>query len=675
MKQGYLRNGLICLLTACMLAVLISCGVGDGGGAAAGGGTAGGITGGTGGAGTGGDTGTTQTAVKITLDASPKSVKSGGGEAGKSTFRATVKDIYNARIPNQTVYFKADGGDLDKFSAKTGENGEDAEMTFSSGSNALNGIVTVTASNKNDFSNCAPKTDLCDMMPVIIYGTSLTKTTTATNLTTDGSEKDQLTITAIDANGNSIRNATLTFSSTSFDGGAVDISANTKVTNVYGQATVTVTGKTAGKVQVKAMVTPVDPMAPETSVTQDYTIITPANIVTIDQLVSGTGSTVNFNDLINSTYYMQTTDTVAIKVSAPASAKVRFAASRGSFDGNGNMVENNPNPVAGKFQATFSCTIAGFATIEVTDATNNSNTAALNVFVSAPLGPAPQIKLESSSANLPPSTGGVVNTVKLKATVTTSIGERVAGVPVSFSIAGNATGGKEFISPLTVLTDGSGLAITTFTSGELGSIGPGVTVQANLASAGYTGVMAQASIFITGTPGSVAIGRGTLVTDINVGYRLPIVVMVADSEGHAVPNRTVSIKLWPSRYATGTWSFTINPVTGSKMWVAARTSINPNEDLDEDTIRDTGEDVNGDGELTPPNSAAGVIPTTVTTDLEGKTIFELIYAKGYAYWIEDRLIATIEVGGTETTSTVFFWLLPTKEDVEAGFVFDSPFGP
>ncbi|MEK6654841.1 MAG: hypothetical protein AABY92_06820, partial [Thermodesulfobacteriota bacterium] len=44
MKQGYLRNGLICLLTACMLAVLISCGVGDGGGAAAGGGATDGTT-------------------------------------------------------------------------------------------------------------------------------------------------------------------------------------------------------------------------------------------------------------------------------------------------------------------------------------------------------------------------------------------------------------------------------------------------------------------------------------------------------------------------------------------------------------------------------------------------------------------------------------------------------
>lgn len=673
-KANRLFGILLPVLIIASFGLLIGCGTGGLTDAASTSGTGSGTgTGGTGGTGTGGGAVTSQTAVKIILDASPKSVKSGGGDAGKSTIKATVKDIYNARIPDQTVYFKTDGGDLNTFSAKTGANGEDAEMTFSSGSNSLNGIVTVTASSKNDFSNCSPKTDLCDMMPVIIYGTSLTKATTATNLTTDGSVKDQLEITAIDANGNPIRNATLTFSSTSLDGGAVEISANTKVTDTYGKASVTVTGKIAGKVTVKAMVTPVDPMAPETSVTQDYTIITPANIVTIDQLVSGTGSTVNFSDLINSTYYMETADTVTVKASAPASAKVRFATSRGSFDGIGNMVENDPNPVAGKFEATFSCTIAGFATIEVTDATNNSNTAALNVFVSAPLGPAPQIKLESSSANLPPSTGGVVNTVKLTATVTTSIGEKVAGVPVSFSISGNATGGKEFISPLTVLTDGTGRAITTFTSGALGSIGQGVTVQANLAS--DSSVYARTSIFITGTPGSVAIGRGTLLTDINVGYRLPIVVMVADSEGHAVPNRNVSLKLWPSRYATGTWSFTINPVTGSKMWVATRTSINPNEDLDEDTIRDTGEDVSGDGQLTPPNSAAGVIPTTVMTDLEGKAIFELIYAKEYANWIEDRLTATIEVGGTETTSTVFFWLLVTKDDVDAGFVFDSPFGP
>ena len=112
-----------------------------------------------------------------------------------------------------------------------------------------------------------------------------------------------------------------------------------------------------------------------------------------------------------------------------------------------------------------------------------------------------------------------------------------------------------------------------------------------------------------------------------------------------------------------------------KIFTGTRTSTPDNTDTNKNTIRDPGEVVNIDGQLIPPNSAAGVIPTTVTTDLEGKAIFNLIYAKEYAQWIEDSLTATIEVGGTETTSTVLFWLLPTNDDIEAGLVFDSPFGP
>src|SRR3989338_10454028 len=110
-KTNRLFGILLPVLIIAFCGLLLGCGTGGLTDATSTAGTGSGTgtgTGGTGGTGTGGDTGTSQTAVKITLDASPKSVKSGGGEAGKSTIRAPVKDIYNARIPNQTVFFKAD---------------------------------------------------------------------------------------------------------------------------------------------------------------------------------------------------------------------------------------------------------------------------------------------------------------------------------------------------------------------------------------------------------------------------------------------------------------------------------------------------------------------------------------------------------------------------------------
>ena len=615
---------------------------------------------------TGGTSGPTQTADKIVLTPSPFTVKSGGGDTGTSTITATVIDSNKVRVANMKVYFKITegSGDLSAPFAVTGANGEDATVTFSSGSNSLNGNTIIRASTDSGVFKDTT---------VVIYGTTLTKSTDLTNPTNDGTSaaKAKLTITANDARGNPIRDVPITFSSisSSIGGGAVDIynvtgaalTDNTKNTDIYGQAIVTVEGKTSGAVTVKAAVkTSADSMAPETSVTQDYTVVAPADVITIEVPAADT-------------YSMNTTDSVTVIVKASAATTVRFAASQGYFDDVTTKLTTEKPVVAGYASAKFSCTVAGFATIEVSDPNNPSGKDVLTVIASALLGAAPKIKLESSSANLPPSTRGVVNTVKLTATVTNASDERVANIPVAFSIVARSTGGTETMSPLIAVTDGTGRAVTTFTSGDLGSVGQGVTVQASLAS--DSSVTATTSVFITGTPGSVAITRGTKVTDGNTIYSWPISVIVADSEGHAVPNRTVSLKVWPSRYATGTWASAWIGTPPVKTFTGTRTSENPNTDTNQNTIRDPGEIVNADGQLIPPNSAAGVVPTTVMTDSYGKATFDLIYGKEYANWIEDRLTATIEAGGTETSSTVFFWLLATEEDINKGLVFDSPFGP
>jgi hypothetical protein len=656
------------VLIIAFLGLLSGCGTGGLADAPAGSSSSGGTTGGTGGTDTGGTGSTpapTQTADKIVLTPSPFSVKSGGGDTGKSSVTATVIDSNKVRIANMKVYFKITegSGDLSAPFALTGANGEDATVTFSSGSNSLNGNTTIKASTDSGVYKDTT---------VVIYGTTLAKSTDLTNPTNDGTSKAKatLTITANDARGNPIRDVPITFSSISSSGGGTvaiynvtgaALTDSTKNTDVYGKAIVTVEGRISGVVTVKAAVkTPADSVAPETSVTQDYTVVAPADVITIEEPATDT-------------YSMNTTDSVTVKVRASAATTVRFAALQGYFDDDPTILTTVKNVFAGYASAKFSCTVAGFATIEVSDPNNPSGKDVLTVIVSAPLGAAPKIKLESSSANLPPSTGGVVNTVKLTATVTTASDARVANIPVAFSIVAKSTGGTEKISPLIAVTDGTGRVETTFTSGDLGSVGQGVTVQASLAS--DSSVKATTSIFITGTPGSVAIGRGTAVTDGNTYYKWPMVAIVADSGGHAVPNRIVSLKVWPSRYATGTWSYTINPVSGAQMFGYTRTTTQNNEDIDEDTIRDPGEDIHTPGMLTPPNSAAGVVPTTVMTDLEGKATFDLIYGKEYATWIEDRFTASIEVGGTETTSTVYFWLLPTSADVEAGKVFNSPFGP
>ncbi|PIV07130.1 MAG: hypothetical protein COS57_00810, partial [Syntrophobacterales bacterium CG03_land_8_20_14_0_80_58_14] len=316
------------VLIIAFLGLLSGCGTGGLADAPAGSSTGG--TGGTGAGGTGTGTGSgstpapTQTAAKIVLTPSPFSVKSGGGDTGTSTITATVIDSNNVRVANMKVNFKTDIGELSAPFAVTMTNGEDAKVSFSSGSNSLNGNAKITAYTDSGVS---------EWTTVVIYGTTLTKSTDLTNPTNNGTStaKAKLTITANDARGNPLRNVPITFSSISsaIGGGTVAIydyitgaalTDNTKETDRVGQATVTVEGKTTGPVTVKATVkTQPDSLAPETSVTQDYTVIAPASVIAIENPTA---------DMYN----MDTTASVTVLVKASASTTMRFAASRGYFD-------------------------------------------------------------------------------------------------------------------------------------------------------------------------------------------------------------------------------------------------------------------------------------------------------------------------------------------------------
>jgi hypothetical protein len=108
----------------------------------------------------------------------------------------------------------------------------------------------------------------------------------------------------------------------------------------------------------------------------------------------------------------------------------------------------------------------------------------------------------------------------------------------------------------------------------------------------------------------------------------------------------VSLSLWPVTYSSGIF------IDDDAVIFADF----PNEDVNRNLILDAGEDNNFDGELTPPNSAAGTVPSTVTTDENGVSNFNLVYLKASAVWIRDEIMATTLVLGTETSATMVFRL-------------------
>ena len=213
------------------------------------------------------------------------------------------------------------------------------------------------------------------------------------------------------------------------------------------------------------------------------------------------------------------------------------------------------------------------------------------------------------------------------------------------------------------------------------TLNAGETLAAEAAAAGVAVTITAVStaldpgITIGGTAGSVVIGRGSEITVLNATtYALPMSVLVADSNGNAVSGAEVSLSAWPAQYSAGTW-YDEDPDPDTDKFVPYISGTFDNEDLNETTFLDPGEDTNGDGLLTPPNSAAGTLPATktVTTGENGVADFDLIYLKDHANWIIDRIRASTLVLGTETTSSITFRLPYVLEEGEAGDLNDSPY--
>jgi len=566
-------------------------------------------------------------ASTVSLALSQTTVKSDNSDS--ATVTATVLDVNNAALPSITVAFSSTGGQLSASSADTDTNGQ-AQVTFSSGTtDRSNRVVTITAT----VAGIDPR-----QIPVQITGTTLTLSTDTTNLEVGGNETATLTITVKDAGETGIFGAEVAVSVAPASTGAATLALATGytdyTTDVNGTLKVEVTATGAGNVTVNVS-------ALGATASQSYN-------------VGAVGAVFGISSPTTDPYSLLTDTGLTITVSAPTQANVQFATTLGAWDGGADMVVTK-TVSGGSASAVLRSPNAGVATVQVFDAADSSTTDSLKVAISAPSSEASQIALQASATVVAPSAGGVDNTVTLTATVKNTSDEPVSNSPVAFSIT-NPTGGGESISPVIVYTDDYGKATSTFTSGGLSSDREGVRVKASVVPPPAV-TPDTIDIVIGGTAGSVTIGQGTTITSINndTAYQLPMSIMVADSNGNPMSGAEVSLSLWPTQYATGCWVETNGDCVPGNCAITQYLGY-PNEDINSNLILDALEDVNLDGQLTPPNSAAGSLPATVTTDDYGVANFNLIYLKISAAWIEDEITASVLVLGTETQSTYKFWL-------------------
>lgn len=610
------------------------------------------------GTGTGGTTTTPPTAASISVKTSSVSVKSDDSETADVT--ATVLDSGNRAIEGIGVLFSTTGGmiaiptgtsvETDTSGQKrvlTGSDGK-AKVKFSSGtSDQSNRVVTVTAA----------VSAVSISVPVQVVGSKLTMTSTSTNITAAAAPVT-LTVKATDAGENPVYKVPITLA---FEPvvppavqGSATLSATSGTTDVNGVlwaaggAPITVTGTGSGTVRVKAEGL--------------------GAVQTIDYAITGIGTPVfGITAPSGPPFSCDTSSSMTVTVrTSLVGQTVVFSTSLGVWDGGASfMVEKAGGAAGSTVSATLSSAMAGTATVQVYDKSTHSISDNIAIAFYAPAVAAAAIDLQVTPSVVNKSVvGGVSNTATLTATVR-SVGNQVVGdAPVAFSIV-NPAGGGETVFPVVVYTDTYGIAKSTFSSGALstGATASSLIIKATIVG---TALSDTVDIIIGGTAGSVVIGYGNVITeDIHSKYyTLPMAAMVADSSGAPVKNQQVSLSAWPSQYSAVSWF--LDKTLASPIYRPYIAWTSNNEDVNENMIMNAGEDVNGDGFLTPPNSAAGTIPATVITDENGVANFGLTYLKSSANSIVDRIRASTLVLGTETSSSLTFRLPYERTEGDLG---------
>lgn len=615
------------------------------------------------GCGSGAPNGTTAATVAIAslqLSASPATVKS--DNSNLATITITALGAGNVVFPGAVVTLSASTGVLSSGSVTTDSAGK-ATVTFSSGTaSQFNRTATITATAGT----------VTTTLPIPITGSTLSLTTPTSSISTG--TPAVLTATAKDAAGNGVSGQTVNFTIVS---GSGTLSAATATTDSGGVATVNFTATATGTASVRVDWLDSPTGTATVSATQSFTaaaagaafqLITPASSPFAVPL--GTNQAV--------TIYVPAT------ILGTAVANVRFTTSLGSWFSGGAKSVTTAFTAAGNYTQTFVAgSFAGNANLQI-DALNASGailTSAQAVLsLSATVASASQISLSASVTSIAPSTGSTSSTATLTATVKDSSGNPVGNAPVLFELV-NPTGGGEQVTPVTVMTAATatnsvsvGQAQSTFTAGTL------PTTQASQIRASVIGapttISAVTAITVGGTAGSIAIGIGTTITSTNqdTAYRLPVSLLVTDSNGVAVSGAVVSLSIWPASYYKGVRGLKCAPVYASTSGVVA---VFANEDTNENLMLNLAtptEDVDGpggylagtpfygtpDGILWPPSASAGSVPATVTTGSDGSASFTLTYLKEHADWVKIRLRARTPVQGTEATS-VYNTVLPKSE--------------
>jgi Bacterial Ig-like domain (group 1) len=287
---------------------------------------------------------------------------------------------------------------------------------------------------------------------------------------------------------------------------------------------------------------------------------------------------------------------------------------------------------------------------------------------------ASSVVLQADKTTLPANTiGSQTNQSRVTAIVRDSNNNLVQNATVTFTIASDESGGS--LSATSAVTDINGQANIYYIAGTNSSAQNGVHIGATVQKVNNTTVTGVATdpnqalanhelqLTVGGKAKYVRIGTDNKVSVDGVRRIVSWTAVITDSSGGPVANQNVQFIIRPALFRKGalTWDGTTYTFTNSPTPLLCT-----QEDTNLNGSLDTGEDKNGDGNLTPGDvatvastSSASTTSGNSITIVSGSTGFAdayVIYPASYANWVVVTLQAKISVDGTESSDASTFSL-------------------
>lgn len=584
--------------------------------------------------GTGGGTTTPSQAASIEIFSSSTQLSSATGSS--ATFTVLVKDANNQALPAQTVSFTASSGNLSGAlpTPSTGAAGEPVTgVSLSAGNDQSNRDIVVTAR-----SGAVTKT-----ITVAVQGTSITLAGDSAVL---AGGNTTFTAKVLDSSGRAVSGAALTVVSALGN----RVAPASVVTDSQGAAQFSYTGTNGGADSLTVSGLGTSAKASVSVSNDDFRFESPSAGASI--VVGGTSTvTVRF-----------------LSAGVPlANRPVTFSSTRGSI-----LATSATTDVNGRASTVITSLTSGPATIIAQVA--SAQAVQLVTFVA--LVPDTIVLQANPGTVLPNAGGSTVNQSALQALVRDVSGNPVPNQVVNFNAITDASNGT--VSPASGVTDANGSVVAQFIPGALTTPSNGVQIRATVQG---TGISGNALLTVSGQALFISIGANNEISNLNpTTYQKEFSVYVTDATGAPAAGRVVNLAVFPDAYGKGTlaWNGKVWTYAGAPVFCA---NEDDNPSLAGSTRRngvlDAGEDVNGNGRLTPGLPVV-VAPASVTTSSTGFATFNLQYGENFAFWVATTITARTSVSGTESLQTAQFTLAPEVGDVSNETVppssARSPFG-